>query len=375
MNKKRININSKYKSKISFDDYSLVNDILISYYLPLIKPEALVLYQLLIIDSKNPMINSLFISIERIVSLINLSIDSIENAIIKLELVNLIEVFKDSDNKIIFSLKRPMNPSEINESFQMLELLKSSIGNENLQIINKLFNSLKQKENFGFETTTKEINLSIKEEIPEGSLNINFDFNSIKNILISRGINWSLFWSDNLEKKLLNFIIVYKITSFDIALEFIKEIDTGKFSSENLIKRINDNFFQKRNIDSIILSGEKTTENKLNFLSKFSVEDYFMYKLNRMPSPSEEEMITKLVNKYAFSNHQINILIDYSIIVNEGAINKNYIYKIAETSIKENIDTAEKLIQHLKVSYKMKKNNKKNKSLDSKIEMEDKPIF
>ena len=375
MKNKRISIHSKYKTKISFDDYSSVNDIIVSYYLPLIRSEAFSLYQALIIDARNPMINSLFVSIERIISMINLSIDDIEKAISRLELVDLIKVLKDSEDKLIFSLKKPLSPLEFNNSTQMIELLKSSAGNDNLEINNKLFNSMKNNDQSGFESTTKDIDLSVKKEVKKGSLNVGYDFDSIKNILISKGINWNSYWTKELEQNLLNLIIIYRVTAFDISLELIKEIENGNFNIKTLVNRIKNDFSKNKNIDSIISAGEQTTEVKLDFLKKVPVKDYFIHKLNRLPSPVEEKMITKLVNEYGFDSYQINVLIDYSIIVNDGAINENYIYKISNTINKQKIDTPEKLIQHLKISYKMKNNNHTKKSINSNKEMIDKPIF
>lgn len=371
----KIGINSKYKAKISFDDYSSVNDIIISYYLPLIRSEAFSLYSALTIDARNTMINSMFVSIERLISMINLSIDSIEKSIARLELVNLIEVLKDTEGRVVFNIKRPLSPEEFNNSPQMVELLKGSAGNDNLQINNRLFNSMKDKSIVGFKSLSKDIDLSTTPKTVKAALNVEYDFDSIKNVLVAKNIDWSNYWSTELEERLLNLIVIYKITSFDIAIELIKEIETGKFNVECFVSRIKEEFIRNTDIDSIISAGEETTEIKLDFLSQMPVKDYFIHKLSRVPSPTESEMITKLINKYGFNSYQINILIDYSLIVNDGAINKNYIYKIADTALKENINTPEKLIQHLKVSYKMKKDKKTNTSLDANKQMIDVPEF
>ncbi len=375
MKNNKVDINSKYKAKISFDDYSNVNDILVSYYLPIIKSEAFSFYSALVIDSRNNMINTLYVPIERMVSMINLSVEKIEDAISRLELVNLLEVFKNEDNEVTFKLNKPLTPEEFNNSEQFLELLKSSAGTENLYINNKLFNSLREHDFDESDALTKKVDISTKVEIPAGKLNVEFDFDSIKNILNAKQIDWSVYWTTELEQQLLNVIVIYRITSFDIAIELIKEIETNNFNVEHLIENIRNNFIQKEDISSIMEVGEKTTEIKLDFLSKLSVRDYFVHRLNRVPSTTEEEMIAKLINTYKLNDYQINILVDYSVIVNGGAINKNYIFKIADTIIKENIDTPEKLIQHLKVSYKVREANNQNDRIEADKLMEDQPIF
>ncbi len=375
MENKRLTIDSKYKAKISFDDYANVNDILVSYYLPIIKSDAFSLYSALSIDARNNMINTFYVPIERLVSMINLSVDKIEDSIVRLEIVNLIEVYKEEDKHFLLKLNRPLSPEEFNNSEQFTELLKSAAGNDNLQINNKLFNSMKEENLETYKPTTSGLDISTKVEKKEATLNVEYDFQSIKNILNAKNIDWSAYWTKELEEKLLNIIVIYKISAFDVALELIKEIETGKFSSDNLTTRIREEFIKNEDISSIISVGENTTEIKLDFLSQLPTRDYFIHKLKREPSPTEEGMITKLINSYGLNTYQINILVDYSVVVNEGAINKNYIYKIADTILKEKLDTPEKLIQHLKVSYKLRTTGKTEKSGDSLKMMEDIPVF
>ncbi len=375
METKRLTIETKYKSKISFDDFSSVNDILVSYYLPIIKSEAFSLYSALVIDARNQMINTIYVSIERLISMINLSLDKIEDSISRLELVKLIEVYKDEEDRVTFKLNRPLSPEEFNNSEQFTELLKSSAGNENLQINNRLFNSLKDHDLDYENSLTKSVNISSKIETPSANLNVEFDFEVVKNILNAKQIDWSAYWTKELEEQLLNVIVIYRITSFDIAIELIKEIESGYFDLNNLVNRIRNDFIKNDDINSIIEAGDNTTEIKLDFLSQLSVRDYFVHKMNRVPSPTEEEMIVKLISSYGLNDYQINILVDYSVIVNEGAVNKNYIFKIADTILKEKIDTPEKLIQHLKVSYKMRSLDKPNNLSELEKIMEDKPIF
>ena len=132
---------------------------------------------------------------------------------------------------------------------------------------------------------------------------------------------------------------------------------------------------KETDIRSIINSGDKTQEVKLSYLKNLDVKDYFILRLNRMPSPSEAELIIQLKQKYGLEKDMVNILIDYSILVNDGAINIKYILKIGDTILKENIDTQEKLILHLRTSYKMKKNKNTKTELNNNKLMEDVPIF
>ncbi len=375
MENRRLNLQTKYKAKISFDDYMTTNDILVSYYLPIIKAEAFSLYSALMIDSRNNMINSIFHPIDRLVSMINLSVDKIEDALSRLEIVNLVELFRNDEDEITFKLLKPLTPEEFNKSEQFVNLIKSAAGHDNLKINNRLFNSMNEHIVDGHDNVTKSFDLTSKIEKPEAKLNVDFDFDSIKNILNAKQIDWSAYWSKELEDQLLNIIVIYRITSFDIAIELIKGIESGRFSIDNLINTIRNDFVRNEDISTIISAGENTTEIKMDFLSQLLVRDYFVHRLNRVPTDVEEKMIVKLKKNYNLNDYQINILIDYSVIVNEGAINKNYIFKIADTILKEKIDTPEMLIQHLKVSYKMREGNKNIVSSENQKLMEDKPIF
>ncbi len=369
----KINLKTKYKVRVSFDDPSSVNDIIISYYLPLIQSKSFSLYSTLLLDSRNTMINTIFISIDRIVSMLNLSFEDIENAITKLEIVNLIKIFKYSDDKIIFHMLKPLSPKEFNNSFQLRELLKSAAGNNNFEISNKLFNSLKDHNlDHDLENLTKKLKV---DKTKGQKLNVSYDFDLIKSVLIAKKIDWNSFWNKDLEQVILDLVIVYRISAFDIAIEIIEELKKGSINLDSLRDKIRINFEKGNNFNSIIDSGNKTKEIKLEYLKEMNVKDYFVSKLNRVPSPKENKMIVKLNNEYRMKNDMINILIDYSILVNDGAINENYIFKIADTSLKENINTSEKLIQHLRVSYKMKKTKNVKEFINKNIQMKDKPIF
>jgi len=184
--KNKINLKTKYKVKISFDDFSSVNDILVSYYLPLIQSKAFSLYSLLVLDSRNTMMNTIFISMDRIVSMLNLSFQDIEKSIIKLELVNLLSVLKYENDKIIFQLKKPLSPKQFNKSFQLTELLKSSIGNDNFEINNKLFNSLKNINGDDLEKLTSKLSLGKNNK---SNLNVSYDFDLIKSVLVAKKID------------------------------------------------------------------------------------------------------------------------------------------------------------------------------------------
>ena len=72
----------------------------------------------------------------------------------------------------------------------MKELLLSKVGNQNIEINNNMFNSMKNLSVENFESVTNEIELNIKMgNNIKTKLNVNFDFDSIKSIITAKGID------------------------------------------------------------------------------------------------------------------------------------------------------------------------------------------
>ena len=174
----------------------------------------------------------------------NLSFENIEKAITKLEMVNLIKVYNEKENQILFELLIPLSPKEFNESFQLTELLKASAGNDNLEINNRLFNSLKN--NSRDDEAVIQETLNKKEVKNNGNLNINYDFNLIKSVILSKRIDWNSFWNEELEKVILDLVIIYRVSALDLGLEIINLWENNKLSTETLKENIT-NEFKKRN--------------------------------------------------------------------------------------------------------------------------------
>ncbi|BDU67455.1 MAG: DNA replication priming helicase [Candidatus Tyloplasma litorale] len=363
---KNFSLNSKYQSKMSFEEYSSMNDILVLYYLPLIRVNAFSLYLFLISESKNKLVKEEFIPIDRITSIMNLSISKIEAAIKNLEIINLLEVYFFQDH-FIFNLKKPLTSKEFNSSKQMINMLSNKISNDDLMINNSKFSLTSNFEFEKFEKITSKIELTVSRdsELLNNYFNVSYDFDLVKKILKSRDVDLSKFWTIDLEKKLLDFVSINYINSFDLVIEIIKENQNKNFNINNLINNLEKNYKNKVNLIDLFDSNIRT---KLDFLKKVTPKNFILYKKNRNLLNSEIEMILKLKTKYNLDDFKINILIDYSMIINDGIINNKYIYKIAETIVKENLDSSEKIVQHLKTSYKLK--NNKNSKNNSNIKIE-----
>lgn len=358
-----LTLEKKYKVQIIFDDSTVIKDTLISFYLPLMKSEAYALYMFFITESKNPMISTLFQPIERIISMLNISIERIMKLLIKLEILNLIKINEMIDGEYIFEILEPLKPEEFINSPQMLELLISSIGEQNLEINKKMFNSIRKSTI----TPNNKIDLTTKSEINTNSLNVDFQFETIKNILLAKKIDPISIWSEELEKSIIDQVVIYNISSFDISVEIINLIENNNFTIKYLESTIKNKYTRTENIDEILNISEKRSEKKLNILRNISIDEYIKNKFNREISEFEKKLIIKLKKQFNIDNEKIIILFDFSAIVNDNVIVENYILKIAKTMQKNKIDTTEKLINHLKTSYKLRGNN--NSQNDELIEV------
>lgn len=357
MKNKRFDLNTKYRAMVSFDDFSNASDIMVSYYLPIIGSESFTLYMALMTDSRNELIRHNYITIEeRLLPMINMSIEKISEAIIKLEILKLIEVFVEENGNVNFKLIKPLSPSEFNESEHFSQILRTACGNSNLEISNRLFNSLKNDNVEGATLSTEKVDLTERINVEPARLNVEVNIDSVKDVLNARGIDWSVFWTSEIESKLSNFILLYEVSALDIAIELMKEHESGEFDIGNVEKRLSKAFSTIRDVNSLITAGDNTTEVKFELMGQLSMRDFFIYRLDRVPTSDEEKMIQQLKTKNKLNDEMIQVLIDFSILSNDGAIVPNYITKIASTVVKDGIKDTAHLMRHLKTAYKVKKN-------------------
>ena len=125
-------LNSKDMFQITKDDYREDVNSLFSLYLPIIGNNAVSLYMLLISESNNQLIND---NHDRLCILLNISIDELYNARVKLEEVMLLKTyFKEDINKYLYQVISPLSPNMFLQNEYLTNELLKAIGVEQYEI-------------------------------------------------------------------------------------------------------------------------------------------------------------------------------------------------------------------------------------------------
>lgn len=358
MNEK-FNIKNKYTVKARFNTNKNVAQELSYFYLPLIGVNAFSLYMFLLRESMNPSLVDKFIYSSRIIDYLNLTDDKIFEATLNLEKFGLIEVFQDEKikSKIVYMIKEPLDYNEINKTKYLIPVLTKKIGKDNLVISNYFLNkTLFNKK--GYKLLNNEILFETKKDYQNKSFVV--DFTDLFSVFNSLKINYSSFWNKEIEEIIKSFIIFNKVKVVDIIRLFKYLLDNKiEFTSENIIKS-----FYSLNSK---LKTKDIFSNKVDMLQNISPYELLSLTLERKLTSREKKVIENLQLKYKLKLGVINLLLDYSLIVNGGVIVPNYIYKIADTLINEGFSSFEKVMSYLKDSYKAKKQLEKINNVD-KIE-------
>ncbi len=116
----------------------------------------------------------------------------------------------------------------------------------------------------------------------------------------------------------------------------------------------------KDNFNILRLSNiATTTYSKIDQLEKIKPIVFAETILNRKLSSNEIKLIETLSKDYGLTPLQINLLIDYSVIINKKII-VNYILKVADTLLEKNLTNKEALLKFFKDNF-----NKKNQTVKS----------
>lgn len=355
MNFKKIDINNKYTVKLSFEE-KFSYDNLIYLYSPVIGIEASFLYMFLFTESKNMFINSVFVSQERLILVLNKSSEKIEKMINRLELVGLVNVYVNpaTKNKITFVLNRPLTQQQFLNSKTMSTILKGKIGEQNIMINSKQANLNKFELDPELISLTKEFTIKTSEvNLQKENLKYTFDFSVLYEILDKKEIDYSN-WNEELHEEITSSILIYDLSISDIVkiMLTIKQMNLT-INTENFSKFIKNNKQISNNIFNKVIDYEESTkETQMNILENLTPNELIFIQLDRIPNPLEKKLIVQLKDEFNLNDKIINTLLNHSLIIN-GSLVPNYIIKIATTLLKNNILTIEEVREHLKSAYKI----------------------
>ncbi len=353
---KKIDINNKYTVKVSFEE-TILYQTLIYFYAPIIGMEAAFLYMFLLTETKNMFVSSVYVSQERIITLLNKSPDKLEKLISKLELIGLLSVYVNpsAKEKIMFILNKPLSQDQFLNSKHLSSILSEKIGKQNIIINSKQFkiNKFVKEDDLISLTNEFSINVTVENDLNQKDLKYTFDFKVLYELLDQKGIDY-LEWDEELHNEISSSVIIYDLSLVDVVkvVKAIKNINlpvTAKTFSDfvRANKAIDKNAFTK-----VVNYNDSTTETQIKILESLTPTELIFIQFERTPNPLERDLIITLNNEYNLPDVVINTLINHSFLIN-GSIVPNYILKIANTLVKHKIINIEDVRDHLKAAYKM----------------------
>ncbi|BDV03707.1 MAG: chromosome replication initiation/membrane attachment protein [Candidatus Hepatoplasma scabrum] len=362
---KKFKYYSTYKIHLNYSR-TILNEIFFNYtYFLLLGKEGFFLFSFLLAEGENRLINNLFIPSARISQSLDLNQNQLIEAFSLIEKLNLINIYFDQKkNRYIYELKKPLECNEFFKNTYFTNLLLAKIGKENYDLNLKFL----QKKIINIKVDSFELINDFKQEQENINLNDNlysnqkekdhYNFSVLYLLLKQKGIKYEAFFNFKLKKLLNEYENIYGLDNFEFAriisesYDFLNGFDLEKFK-EIIVKN-----YQKRILNNYHNSFIEKERLKWNHLQIITPENFLLDLLNiDTLINSHQKLITILREKYFFSDYFINILLDYSYLVNNKQIVKNYILKIANSIKEENIKDPTYLINYLKQSFRLKNSN------------------
>ncbi|BDV03157.1 DnaD domain protein [Candidatus Hepatoplasma crinochetorum] len=358
---KKFKYNSSYKVHLNYSHAILIEPFFKYTYSLLLGKKGLFLFYFLLAESENKLINNLFVPSARIADSLNLNQNELIEAFSVIEKLNLLNIYFDRiKNRYIYELIKPLDCELFFQNTYFANLLIAKIGKENYDLNLKFLQEkfLEKKDNDNFELIN-DFSSNINQEKDNYSyLNQekdNYNFSMLYLLLKQKGIKYENFFDFKFKKLLNEYINIYKLDNFEFARIISEAYDfSNGFNLEKFNKIIINNYKRRilNNYYDSFLEKEKLKWKHLQIITP----EKFLLNLLNIDSliNSHQKLIIILREKYNFSDYFINILLDYSYLVNNHQIVKNYILKIADSIKKENINDPIYLINYLKQSFRFK---------------------
>lgn len=357
-------------------DFDLnINQKMLNYvYLPIVGIKAIDLYNTLLneYDYLKNLYSNVSIEDAHLLKLLNFNIDDLKHNKELLEAIGLIKTYVNPHKKdfLIFKICEPLSWKNFSSNHLLVDLFRSKVSDlefertkfcfdGNNQLIGLVNVSKTFEQQFTKEIKIKEFNFNnLYDELFKITKSLISIDNDIKNnintyyqdnkILESEIIQccYQALYKDGANTKIDNRILMLKIDNL------IKQKNINNF---DVIKKIN------RNINLFLSNiSESELKNIINDYHSLNSEQYLACIQKNPISSIDVKLIEKLRIGYQLPDFVINILIDYSILINNGRLEPMYLQKIAITINRKNIKDIRGIIQHLKNAAKHHFENKHN---------------
>lgn len=341
-----VKLNSKDTYQVIKDDYRDDDYSLFSLYLPIVGYRSIALYKLLISESYKRVVVE---NHDRLCILLNISIDDLYEARLRLEEVMLLKTF-NKENKYLYQIISPLSANVfLTNEFLTNELLKA-IGVEQYEITATKFLSDKISTIDYKDITSKfvdGISNKFDNEVVFSQIKPIFDFKDINNEDIDFNYEYFIRNTSDLvfpieARNETNLRLIGKLATLYGISEDTMSILVGRCSSyENGTLDIS-----KLKVLARRQKPEKTEHEDPYMLSPVA---FLQNKQNGIPVTSVDAKLLNYLSLQLNLKHEvINVLIEYVLDINQNKLPKNYVEKIAGEWVRENIDSKEKAIKKTK---------------------------
>ena len=346
---------------------------LIFFYGPMIKNDALVLYENLLFQEERTGFNEL----NELLVLLNMSISDFERCCDLLNEYGLLQTL-NKDNKYVFVINNPLSLNEfINDDILVREFILKTSGPHFKNLVSKL--NITDINYNDFSDISKSLDtseLKLWSQDNESYLDIkknnDYDFNTLFDVSVFlKDVSTNLLpmrfrTKDNLYN-MAKLADLYSI-SYDKMRTFLPKIantETNEFDLNTLRY-----LCMKAKVDYI-----KVNENEYDV----PCQSYLMsLQDGKEVTEFDKRIIYNLSNKYHLSIPVINVLLAHGLKNCDNRLIENYLYPIASDLYRNDIKTAEKALERLSRNYNKKESedklptydSSKNKALSNKEEEE-----
>lgn len=357
-------------------DFDLnINQKMLNYvYLPIVGIKAIDLYNTLLneYDYLKNLYSNVSMEDAHLLKLLNFNLEDLKQNKELLEAIGLIKTYINPHKKdfLIFKICEPLSWRDFSNNHLLIDLFRSKVSNlefertkfcfdGNNHLIGLVNVSKTFDQQFTNQITTKQFDfnklydelfkitkslITIDNDV-RNNINTYYQDNKILETEIIQCCYQALY-KDGLNTKVDNRILMLKIDNL------IKQKNINDF---NAVKKIN------RNINLFLGDiNELELKNIINDYHSLNSEQYLACIQKNPITSLDVKLIEKLRTGYQLPDFAINILIDYSILINNGRLEPMYLQKIALTINRKNIKNIKDIIQHLKNAAKHHFENKHN---------------
>lgn len=369
--------------------------IITSLYLPIIGTDAVMLYFTLWSDLDNSEIISRECSHQKLVFSLRITINELKTSFDKLEAIGLIKTFikEGNVNNYIYELFSPVSASEFLSNPILNIVLYSNVGKREYDNLVKSFkiprlNTSNYKEitkNFDdvFESTSMtSYDLSLEDIRKYNKLKLNINSNFDFNFLISsmpKNLDTNRMFTKDIKELIINLSFIYDIDAIKMS-NIIKGSlnDNGTINRESLRKNSR-NLYQFDNgglLPTIIDNSQPEylrkpigdTSKRAKMIYTFetiSPRELLISKNNGSePTRRDLKLIEDLLVDYKLKPGVVNVLLDYTINVNNKKLTRGFVETIAGEWQRKGIETVEEAMNTCEKVHK--KTSRKSDRLDSK---------